>query len=696
MNTENIEAKNKVATFKQYTLDCNAGVLSDEQASYHLEPKVFQFMLLLISNQGEILTKPTIIEKLWNGKSASDEAIRALVKKTRESLKDDARSPQYIKTMPTKGYLFIPPVDFKQISISSKKSKLKYFLFLGLLCVTILFMSIAFLTTSPKDDVLPPVENTVVASVINGSVSKEVNVYYQSGDSYLRLEKLYDEIGEVVKVSLEPEGLSNFLAFPGGAIEHFGISNDKKAFYAIVMRQEKRFINYWSLGANLALIEALEFELPKVNGNFVNFNFDENVVIESTIDLSTNTINLHLYGLINATERELSFTSPSTLNSELSVEISPDNKYVAVIVPQISHSDFLLFSIDDNVLLQQKSIPVSVVQSLWADDTKQIIFRSRDGYLLAYQLSSDSLISWNEPLLDVSELFGVCGDGCFIGRALKTDIGLAHYKWIEKPYFADGSVLHQIGNPRYPVAHDNRVFFIENADEQSQLIEYSSLDAQAVVLYTFEGKNELSYLSINQSGNILAGILNGRVFIFNLEDKSFSLLKVPMVKMRVPVFHPNNENILYFSAADPLNGEAVFEYDLSQSTYERLQGGLLQKVPLGESMYLTVDQLGRLSVIKKTSLDSTSDSEEVIFETRVSSAVSWQLVDDKLLVLSINAIGYLSQINLSNGDVTKVQLPTLPRLSEFLYLPESDSFILPVTINSQHQIIKYEGLTKAY
>ena len=117
----NVSLRNKIAWFSQCELDCNSGRLNIHGEKQKLEPMVHQFLLLLIQHQGDLVSKKQVFDTLWPNKEASDVALRALVKKAREALKDNARSPDYIKTVPKKGYLLIPSVNL--VSTDPEPSK---------------------------------------------------------------------------------------------------------------------------------------------------------------------------------------------------------------------------------------------------------------------------------------------------------------------------------------------------------------------------------------------------------------------------------------------------------------------------------------------------------------------------------------------------------------------------------------------
>ena len=63
-----------------------------------IEPQLYSLLLLFVQHPGVVVTRDTIQKSVWAGRPVTDEAIRAALKKLRDVLADDARSPRFIKT----------------------------------------------------------------------------------------------------------------------------------------------------------------------------------------------------------------------------------------------------------------------------------------------------------------------------------------------------------------------------------------------------------------------------------------------------------------------------------------------------------------------------------------------------------------------------------------------------------------------
>lgn len=91
----------------EFHFDPRTGKLSRGGETYRLEPQVSTFLALLVKHAGETVSRDTINRQIWPDRVVSDDAVRAMVKKLREALGDNARDPRYLRTLPLKGYALI-------------------------------------------------------------------------------------------------------------------------------------------------------------------------------------------------------------------------------------------------------------------------------------------------------------------------------------------------------------------------------------------------------------------------------------------------------------------------------------------------------------------------------------------------------------------------------------------------------------
>jgi len=89
------------------------GRVSRDNKEAHLEPKVMQVLVCLAERAGELVPKREITDAVWQVEYITDNRLNRAVADLRRALDDVATNPQYVETIPTRGYRLVAPVvDF--------------------------------------------------------------------------------------------------------------------------------------------------------------------------------------------------------------------------------------------------------------------------------------------------------------------------------------------------------------------------------------------------------------------------------------------------------------------------------------------------------------------------------------------------------------------------------------------------------
>ena len=86
------------------TLTCGA-------ESVRVEPKMMEVLALLAKHRGEVISKDEIIRQIWPDTFITDEALWRCISELRKILGDDDKCPQFIQTVPKRGYRLIASAD---------------------------------------------------------------------------------------------------------------------------------------------------------------------------------------------------------------------------------------------------------------------------------------------------------------------------------------------------------------------------------------------------------------------------------------------------------------------------------------------------------------------------------------------------------------------------------------------------------
>ena len=96
--------------FGRFQLDCHEGVLLSEGKRVRLEPKDLELLLVLVEHHGHTVGKEELLEKVWPGTFVEEGNLARHISVLRQVLSQGQKGPQYIETIPKRGYRFVAPV----------------------------------------------------------------------------------------------------------------------------------------------------------------------------------------------------------------------------------------------------------------------------------------------------------------------------------------------------------------------------------------------------------------------------------------------------------------------------------------------------------------------------------------------------------------------------------------------------------
>ena len=102
----------RVFRFGAFAVDARTGELTNAGQRTPLRDQPLQLLLALLERPGELVTREELTKRLWPADTFVDfdRGLNKAVNHLREALSDSADHPQFIETLPRKGYRFIAPV----------------------------------------------------------------------------------------------------------------------------------------------------------------------------------------------------------------------------------------------------------------------------------------------------------------------------------------------------------------------------------------------------------------------------------------------------------------------------------------------------------------------------------------------------------------------------------------------------------
>jgi DNA-binding winged helix-turn-helix (wHTH) protein/TolB-like protein/Tfp pilus assembly protein PilF len=101
--------------FGPFRLDHAGRRLSRDGAPVVLTPKVFDTLLVLVEHHGQSLSRSELTARIWPETSVGEHNLNQSIAVLRKILDDDPRQPDYIATLPGRGYSFIAEVSHAEV-----------------------------------------------------------------------------------------------------------------------------------------------------------------------------------------------------------------------------------------------------------------------------------------------------------------------------------------------------------------------------------------------------------------------------------------------------------------------------------------------------------------------------------------------------------------------------------------------------
>jgi TolB-like protein/Tfp pilus assembly protein PilF len=100
-----------------------------------LEPKALDVLVFLIKHRGRVIEKDELLAAVWKEAFVTENALTRVIAQLRKALGDDPRQARYIKTVQTRGYLFVADVETRAAAPAAAAAPPAFALRIGSLAV---------------------------------------------------------------------------------------------------------------------------------------------------------------------------------------------------------------------------------------------------------------------------------------------------------------------------------------------------------------------------------------------------------------------------------------------------------------------------------------------------------------------------------------------------------------------------------
>src|ERR1700741_4171251 len=97
--------------FGRFRIDIAQRLLFRDQEIVSLTPKVFDMLLTLVESSGEVVSKDSLMKKVWPDSFVEEGNLTQNISLLRKALGEGRNGNQYIETVARRGYRFVAPVS---------------------------------------------------------------------------------------------------------------------------------------------------------------------------------------------------------------------------------------------------------------------------------------------------------------------------------------------------------------------------------------------------------------------------------------------------------------------------------------------------------------------------------------------------------------------------------------------------------
>jgi TolB-like protein/DNA-binding winged helix-turn-helix (wHTH) protein/Flp pilus assembly protein TadD len=104
------------ARFGAFTLDVTSGELRKYGTKLRLGEQPFQILTLLLERRGELVSREELQKRLWPSDTFVDfdHGLNSAMRRLRDALGDEQENPQWVETVPRRGYRFVGEVEWER------------------------------------------------------------------------------------------------------------------------------------------------------------------------------------------------------------------------------------------------------------------------------------------------------------------------------------------------------------------------------------------------------------------------------------------------------------------------------------------------------------------------------------------------------------------------------------------------------
>ncbi|NMP15892.1 winged helix-turn-helix domain-containing protein [Thalassotalea sp. Y01] len=611
-----------------------------------IEPQLYSLLWLFIENPGVIISRNTIEQVVWGGRPVTDEALRAAMKKLRDLLGDDARSPSFIKTIPKQGYKWLAKVSFEfeegQMSakVPAKRKWLTYAFMAGGIGIAAMLLN-SYLPNSDKSNLdtnkapkltrLTELTGSEVDANYHAEQGKLAFIHRDTRNSpqQLYVKSLNDNI--VKRLSWDEANYSD---------SYWSADGSKLAFMRLLAQKSSFHVADFDENGEVTHLQTLDS--PVLKGKFVIgwLHDDKGLLLAETIKPNKQH---RIYAFDPSTQTLQPLTNPNVAGrGDYKAALSPNGELLAILREEVSQeSSLIVTSLLTGNLVVKTTLPFVPSRLIWTPDGNTIAMSNFYGEHGRFSIASGQYVN-TPPLPEHSlDLFAACGEQCYVLRQHNgnfLDLQETPLASLRLPDNADksapilngGRLLRRANAQDFPqyLGNDSGLLLVSLQGKQLQFQQLSKQN-QLRDIATLENSAQLNSISASPDKALLIGASGGRLFSAPMNgDKNnpVTFITPALERFANPVWHLDSRHV--YVARMTANKPDIVSLDVTTQhmfpVVENMLAFSLRANHTNEAIGIKPD----LTVIRLTKENEQWQPMQSLGKVASASPNRWRLTDD--------------------------------------------------------------------
>jgi len=547
-----------VISLGSYKLDVEEMLLIRDDEEVILEPKVLEVLLYFIENKARYITMDELHENLWRGRIVSDAAVRRIVSKLRILFNDDHKSPNYIKSLPKRGYKLICEVTFEEVAPKSilmlsantsqesnaaaELSSINFFLFnkrnvifKAFLFILLLLAGNVFYTANDKTKTMPPLKPTITIKSLPGN---KLAVSQSQNNQFIAFSGQINE-GNGYQVYLKKRNEHDFLPITSNAFFPIALAfslNSNNLFYSNMKKGESS-LNKIDLTSFPYKVDTLLQNYFNIGDVFTSLN-TKLIYFSGQKKINEPTF-IYSYNFETKKTKQITSSTQSYYN-DIKGDLTPNEKLIAIV--RYSKYDRLneirIINLLTNEVIYRRKQEQSVYAIKWLDNENLLILDKNKLIKLNYAKELElKILDEKHNLANISVV-----DKQHI-LAITRDKKSPHTLFFEQQLpFDDWSIskIHNLESNIYYLAHQ--------ANSKSKLILSRNANTLTLAKLNPQNNETISHIQTNYKLNLMGSIISANKELIKIKGR-FALLDT------------KTNNLTYITSGDDFIGDAALSHD---------------------------------------------------------------------------------------------------------------------------------------